>query len=71
MTTMTCAQMGGPADCTATISGNTSQEIIENGTKHVLGSHPEMAEDMKKMTDEEKAKWAADFQPKFDAASEA
>jgi len=70
MKQMTCAQMGGPATCDHMITGNTAQEMADNGTAHVMEAHPEMAEDMKKMTPEDSAKWMAEFQPKFDAQPE-
>lgn len=68
MKQMTCAQMGGPATCTTVISGNTAQEMVDNGMKHLKEAHPEMLADMDKMSDDDKAKWMADFQAKFDAA---
>ena len=67
---MTCAQMGGPADCTATISGNTPEEMIANGTQHITQAHPKMAEDMKTMSKEIGDKWREEFQAKWDAAPE-
>jgi predicted small metal-binding protein len=70
MKQMTCAQMGGPADCTTMISGNTAEEMVKNGMVHLNQAHPEMADDMKKMTPEENAEWMADFQKKFDDAPE-
>lgn len=70
MKQMTCAQMGGPATCNFMISGDTAEEMAKHGGEHVMKAHPDMAEDMKKMTPEENAKWMAEFQPKFDAAPE-
>jgi hypothetical protein len=71
MKQMTCAQIGGPATCSTMLSGNTAEELItKSGMPHVMESHPEMAEDIKKMTPEETTKWMADFQAKFDAAPE-
>jgi predicted small metal-binding protein len=68
MKKMTCAEMGGP--CQAEISGNTLEELAANGTAHVAENHPEMAEQMKAHSDEDKAKWMADMQAKWDAAAE-
>lgn len=68
MKQMTCAQMGGPADCTTIISGNTAEEMVKNGMVHITQAHPQMAADIKKMTPEETTSWMADFQKKFDAA---
>ena len=45
MKTMTCAQMGGP--CDAKITGNTPDEMMANGMKHLEQSHPKMAADVK------------------------
>lgn len=70
MKQMTCPQMGGPADCTGVITGNTAEEMVKNGMDHVTNAHPDMAEDIKKMTREETSKWMADFQVKFDATPE-
>ena len=65
---MTCAQMGGPADCNTMITGNTAEEMAMNGMKHIEESHPEMAADIKAMSKEDTDKWMAEFQTKFDAA---
>ena len=62
---MTCVQMGGPATCTATISGATPDEMVQNGTKHLQEAHPEMAESMKTMTKEVRDKWFAEFMEKW------
>ena len=70
MKQMTCAEMGGPPTCTAKIKGNTPEEMIANGMKHLQEAHPEMAEGMKTMSKEEADKWRADFQKKWDAAPE-
>jgi hypothetical protein len=70
MKQMTCPAMGGPATCTAVLTGNTAEEMAANGTTHVMQAHPEMAESMKAMSQEDKDKWMADFKPKFNAAPE-
>lgn len=70
MKQMTCAQMGGPADCTTMITGNTAEEMVQNGMTHINEAHPQMAVDIKKMTPEETSKWMADFRVKFDASAE-
>ena len=67
MKQMTCAQMGGPATCSAIISGNTAEEMTKNGMDHITAAHPEMAADIAKMTPEETTQWMADFETKFDA----
>jgi predicted small metal-binding protein len=68
MKQMTCAQMGGPATCTFTATGNTAEEMVKNGMAHVEQAHPDMAADIKKMTPEETTKWMEDFKAKFNAA---
>jgi hypothetical protein len=67
MKQLTCVQLGGPATCTAVISGNTMDELTTNGMKHVEEAHPEMAADIKKMPKEELEKWSAEMQKKWDA----
>jgi len=68
MKQMTCAQMGGPATCSTTISGNTPDEMINNGMEHLKATHPDMVEGMKTMPKETMEGWRADFQKKWDAA---
>ena len=70
MKQMTCPAMGGPADCTAVLVGNTAEEMVADGMKHVTAAHPEMAAAIAKMTPEEMAAWMAEFKPKFDALPE-
>jgi len=70
MKQMTCAQMGGPADCTATISGATPDEMIKNGMTHLNEAHPQMVKDMEAMPKETMDKWREEFQQKWDAAPE-
>ena len=70
MKQLTCAQMGGPATCTAVLAGNTPEEMIASGMKHVTAAHPDMAEGMKTMPKETLEKWRADFQKTWDATPE-
>ena len=67
MKQMTCTQMGGPDSCDAVISGNTPDEMVQNGMEHVNTAHPKMAEDMKTMPREVGEKWMAEFQEKWKA----
>lgn len=67
MKSMTCAAAGGPATCTAVITGNTVDEMLASGMKHVTEAHPEMAADIKKMSKEDMAKFMIEFKSKFDA----
>jgi hypothetical protein len=65
MKQMTCAQMGGPATCSAVITGTTPDEMVANATKHVNATHPEVAEGLKTMTKEDNDKWMAGFNAKW------
>ncbi len=66
MKQMTCAQMGGP--CEEMISGNTAEEMVANGMKHMESAHPEMAAKVKAMSKEETDKWMEEFKGKWEAA---
>ena len=70
MKQMTCATAGGPSTCSAVLSGNTAEEMMESGMKHVTEAHPEMAAEMQKMPKEDMAKFMAEFHAKFDALPE-
>lgn len=70
MKQMTCAQMGGPADCDVVISGSTPEEMVDNGMKHLKKAHPEMAEQMNTMPKEAGEKWMAEFREKWELAPE-
>ncbi len=67
----TCADMGGPSDCTTIITGNTPEEMVDNGMKHMQEAHPEMAAKVNDMSDEDKKKWMDDFRAKYDDLPEA
>lgn len=69
MKQMQCSDMGG-GDCREMIQGNTAEEIVDNGMRHVESAHPEMAKRIAAMSDKEKGKWMADFKKKFDALPE-
>jgi hypothetical protein len=71
MKQMTCPAAGGPATCTGVLSGNTAEEMMADGMKHVQEAHPEMAGDIAKMSPEALAKWTAEFHSKFEALPEA
>ncbi len=62
--------MGGPATCTVVFTGSTAEEIVKSAMDHVTQAHPDMAEQIKKMTPEETAKWMADFHTQYDALPE-
>ena len=69
--------MGGPAACTAEISGETADEMAMNGSKHIMeaaagdAEHMKMKEMMDNSSEDEKATWKKEFQGKFDAAPDA
>jgi len=62
MKTMTCAQMGGP--CETKIMGNTPDEMMANGMKHLESMHPKMAADVKAAPkdDPKMVEWGKKFQ---------
>jgi hypothetical protein len=66
MKQMTCPAMGGPATCTTVLTGNTPEEMVANGMKHIA-EHPELEAQVKGMTPEQTAKWMEDFKVKFAA----
>ena len=70
MKTMTCAQMGGM--CDEAVSGNTAEEVMTKGMKHLEEAHPEMAADVKAMPidDPIMVAWSEKFQKDFDALPE-
>lgn len=69
MKTMTCRQMGGP--CDMPIHGETAEELMNNGTKHVQESndegHKKVIAMMEEMQKDPAAgqKWTEDFNKKF------
>lgn len=62
---MTCAQMSGP--CDEKIKGNTEEEMITNGMKHLEEAHPDMAANVKAMpqTDPMMVGWMEKFKKDF------
>ena len=68
MKTMTCAQMGGT--CDASMTAATEAEMVQMGMAHITAAHPDMAEKVAAMTQEEKDAWAADFHAKWEAFPE-
>jgi predicted small metal-binding protein len=47
MKSLTCKQLGGT--CGHKISANTWDELVQNMTKHVVQSHPDVAEKVEQM----------------------
>ena len=70
MQQMTCSAAGGPATCTAVLMGNTAEEMVANGTKHVAEAHPEMAADIKSMSKEAMDEWKTGFDKTWNALPE-
>lgn len=68
MKKMTCALVGGPADCHHEMTGETAKDIVDSGMAHVMSAHPELAAQISQMTEAETTAWFAEFQKKFDAA---
>jgi hypothetical protein len=44
--------------------------MVKTMTKHVMDNHPETAEAMKKMHQEDPGKWGREMKPKWDAKPE-
>ncbi len=59
--------VGGPAECTFEMSGNTAEELLTAGMPHVTEAHPELAAKIAAMPPEEMAAWSAEFEAKFAA----
>lgn len=72
----TCNNLRGV--CDAEITGETAEEMGENGKKHVMEmimagdtDHQAAVEDMMKLSQEEQEKWYADFISSFDSLQDA
>jgi len=75
MKKMTCKNIGGM--CGAEITGETPEEMMEAGKKHVHDAaeggdeaHGELVEKMKNMSEEDFTTWQKGFKEKFEAAAE-
>lgn len=70
MKTLTCAQMGGP--CDTPISGNSKDELMTNGMRHLEEAHPEMAATVKAMPSDDPVmvEWVKKFDEEYEAAPE-
>jgi predicted small metal-binding protein len=66
MKTMTCKELGGP--CDQKLSAESWDEMVQQMVKHVSSNHPETAEAMKKMHEQDPKKWGRETKPKWDAA---
>ena len=68
MKTMTCKELGGK--CDKKLSANTWDDMVKKMTRHVVEKHPDVANDMKKMHEQDPKKWGKEMKPKWDAAPE-
>jgi predicted small metal-binding protein len=68
MKTMTCKELGGK--CGAKLTANTWEEMVQKMTHHVMERHPDVAEKMKEMHDQDPKRWSAETKPKWDKAAE-
>lgn len=66
-----CSAMGGPADCSEVFTGNTADELIMNGWKHLQEAHSQTADDIQGNPKEVNDKWMADFKANFDNLADA
>ncbi len=66
---LTCRQLGGA--CDQPLSAETWREMVQIMTAHVLEQHPEVAEDMKRMHENDPKAWGREMKPKWDAAPDA
>lgn len=69
MKTMTCRELGGA--CDQEILAGTWDEMVQKMTAHVMEKHPDVAESMKRMHQEDPKRWGREMKPKWDAAAEA
>ncbi|RJQ36429.1 DUF1059 domain-containing protein [Candidatus Parcubacteria bacterium] len=68
--TFSCRELGGV--CDETFSGNTFDQIMQNGARHMMAddAHKASIMDMEKRTGENKEQWMARMQREFDARAE-
>lgn len=65
MKQITCSKMGGDSACNFVITGATSQEMIDNGWKHMGEAHPERVKQIMANPKDVNDKWMADFAANF------
>ena len=66
MKTMTCKELGGK--CNQKLSANSWDDMVKKMTSHVMDKHPDVANDMKKMHEQDPNNWGKEMKPKWDAA---
>ena len=69
MKTMTCRELGGK--CDQKLTADSWDEMVKKMTAHVMEKHPDVAEAMKQMYEQDPHKWGKEMKPKWDAAPEA
>jgi predicted small metal-binding protein len=68
MKTMTCRELGG--SCDQKLTAETWEEMVKKMSAHVLENHPDVAEQMKRMHEQDPKRWGKEMKPKWDAAPE-
>ena len=68
MKQMTCVELGGA--CSKMLSGETADQLLNQGYEHVLQNHPEVVQQVMRMSDAERNAWDLDFQAKWNQASD-
>lgn len=73
MKTLTCSDLGGPADCSEEIAGETFEEVGERCKTHVMEligrgdeAHMAAAEKMRSATPEEQQAMFAEYRKRFE-----
>lgn len=69
MKTLTYRELGGT--CDYKITAGSWNEAVKKMTAHVMAKHPDVAEDMKRLHEEDPKKCGKTHKPKWDAAAEA
>lgn len=64
MKTMTCRELGG--SCDEKLTAGSWDEMVQTMTKHVIAMHPDVAEKMKQMHQEDPKRWGRETKPKWD-----
>lgn len=61
-----CREMGGPQTCEVVIKGETAQDLIDRGWKHLQEAHPTEAKNIMANPKEENDKWMDEFEANFE-----
>ena len=71
MKQITCNELGGPDTCHEVFKGETPEQIIEAGWKHVQEAHPDVAQNIMNNGQEANDKWMEEFKQKFPSLQDA